>query len=146
MMVVMCEAGPQRIACPVSEVVEVVGRPQVQPLPGMPAWIEGLFTYRGELTLSVNLGGLLNCAATEQTWSRRLTIVRIPDPAQRCVALDVDRVRIETLPDALHAALERSTLRGPVGKLASDADGVICLLSPQLLYEQLAPLLAAMSA
>jgi chemotaxis signal transduction protein len=145
MMVVMSEAGLQRIACPVSDVLEVVGRPQIQPLPGMPAWVEGLFTYRGQLTLCVNLGSLLDGAATERELSRRLMIVQIPDAARRCVALNVDRMRIETLTETLDAALERSTLRGPVGKLASDPEGIVCLLSPALLYEQLAPHLAALS-
>ncbi len=50
MLVLMCEIGRERLAIPVTQVVEVVPRVELQVPSNRPQWLAGHFVYRGRPT------------------------------------------------------------------------------------------------
>lgn len=76
MLVLPLRAAGDRYGVRCTDVVEVLPALQVRRLPHAPAYLAGLFTYRGAMTAAVDLGLLFGGAKVRPALSTRMVIVR----------------------------------------------------------------------
>jgi len=72
---VLFRAGPTRYALAASSVVEVVPLVRLEPLPGAPASVRGLFSYRGTPVPAVDVSVLTGAGPAPDRMSTRIVIV-----------------------------------------------------------------------
>ncbi|MBN2290837.1 MAG: chemotaxis protein CheW [Pirellulales bacterium] len=94
MLVLMCEAGDNRYALDTSCVVEIVPFIRLERMSAAPAWLPGMFVYRGRAVHVVDL--------THLTTGR-------PCPARRNSRIIVARFELPNVPPLLGLLAERVT-------------------------------------
>ena len=75
MLFVLFRAGPSRYALAASSVVEVVPLVRLDPLPGAPPSVRGLFSYRGTPVPAVDVSVLTGAGPAPDRMSTRIVIV-----------------------------------------------------------------------
>lgn len=68
----------QSYAIPSKRVIEVLPLVPARPIPGMPDYVTGLFTYRGQLLPLVDLGTRIAAAPPPRRLSTRVIVVEFP--------------------------------------------------------------------
>jgi chemotaxis-related protein WspB len=78
MLLLALEAGDARYAIPCRHVVEVTPLVLIRPLPAAPAFVAGLFEYRGEAIPAIDLTVLLGQRPSADYMSTRIIVVDFP--------------------------------------------------------------------
>jgi chemotaxis-related protein WspB len=88
--------GKDRFALGCAEVVEVVPRIDLRSVPHAPAFMPGLFTYRGAIVPVVDLCQLIRRVACPDRLSSRIIVVKPSSSSSRLLGLLAERV-LETI-------------------------------------------------
>ncbi len=116
------------------DVVEVIPLVEVQGIFGAPAWVRGLFVYRGRPTPVLDLGALIASRGAHDAYATRIVMVRIGSSSRLMGlvadrATDIERVSDADLVDA-PIQLEEARWFGRLIK-APSSDKVIFLVDPR---------------
>jgi chemotaxis-related protein WspB len=84
--------GPDRFALGCADVVEVVPRDGLRAIPHAPAFVPGLFTYRGAVVPVVDLSLLMRGTPSADKLSTRIVLVRLPTLTDKLLGLLAERV------------------------------------------------------
>ncbi|MCO6458450.1 MAG: chemotaxis protein CheW [Pirellulaceae bacterium] len=117
MLLLMCQAGANRYAIDTRSVVEVVACVDFQPVPDAPAWLAGVFAYRGRAIPLVDLTRLLSGQPCPRRANSRIILVRCAvECVPETIGLLAERVTIaETeLPATGAGGPARHEARGPI--------------------------------
>lgn len=79
MLYLLFTAGARRYALAAGSVVEVVPLLRLDPLPGAPPAVRGLFSYRGTPVAAVDVSLLSGAGAAPERMSTRIVIVSYPE-------------------------------------------------------------------
>lgn len=136
MLALTFQVGADRVAVDVRRVREVVPRVRATPASGGPAWLTGVFVYRGRVVPVVDLHALAGAGACPPHLSSRVILVPRPDSPDDLVGLLATRVAdIRDLPPP--------PVPGPGGPLlgapVADGAGVLRMLDPDRLFAALLP-------
>jgi purine-binding chemotaxis protein CheW len=88
--IAVVQVSDQRFGLPVQWLREVLPAPPIAPLPGLPAWIAGLASIRGEIVSVVRLGALLDIEGSTET--RNTRFLAVVEGREGPLALLVDAV------------------------------------------------------
>jgi chemotaxis-related protein WspB len=137
MLVLMCEAGENRYALDTSCVVEVVSFVRLEPVSSAPAWLPGMFVYRGR---AVHVADLTQIATGR------------PCPARRNSRIIVARFDLPNIPPLLGLLAERVTSAeintetaksnqdtsdlASCGQILLDDQGMFQLIDPARLFDK----------
>jgi chemotaxis-related protein WspB len=94
------QVGDERFALPCRDVVEVVPLVRLRRVPHAPAFVAGIFDYRGEATPVIDLCQLMRGQPTRELLSSRLVIIAVGDRPLALLAegvtdaIDVDHKKI----------------------------------------------------
>lgn len=75
MLLLIMEAGGTRYGVPASRIVEVIPVPVLRPLPGLPAFVPGVFSYHGSVVPVIDLSALLTGRPARPLLSTRIFLV-----------------------------------------------------------------------
>ena len=90
MLLLTFQAAGQLYAVDAARIVEVVPRVNLRPLPHAQAFLAGVFEYRGDVVLVVDLGVLLGAEPAPDRLSTRIILVDRAAVAPRGRAEDLD--------------------------------------------------------
>ena len=129
MLFILFQLGRDRYALDATQVAEVLPLVQVKELPGAPAGVAGLFTYRGVPVPVLDLSALALGRPAHARLSTRLLLVHYPDPSgvKRLLGLIAEKAT-ETLrrdPSDFTASGVRSDGAPYLGPVVPDARGMI---------------------
>lgn len=134
MLALTFQVGADRVAVDVRRVREVVPRVRVTPASGGPAWLAGVFVYRGRVVPVVDLHRLTGTGECPSHLSSRVILVPRPDAPDELVGLLATQVAdIRDLP-APPARQPGGPLLGPP---IADGTGVLRLFDPDELLAAL---------
>ncbi len=134
MLALLFQVGSDRVAVDVRRVREVVPRVRVTPASGGPAWLAGVFVYRGRVVPVVDLHELTGAGECPPHLSSRVILVPRPDAPDELVGLLATQVAdIRDLP-APPARPPGGALLGPP---VADGTGVLRLFDPDELFTAL---------
>ena len=134
MLALTFQVGADRVAVDVRRVREVVPRVRVTPATGGPAWLAGVFVYRGRVVPVVDLHRLAGAGECPPHLSSRVILVPRPGAPDELVGLLATQVAdIRDLP-APTARPAGGPLLGPP---VADGTGIIRLLDPDELLAAL---------
>ena len=125
MRVVVVSAGGERVAIPAHGVREIVRVGRVMALPGLPSWVRGVTSVRGEIVSVVDLAAWLQRGCAEDAW-----FVAVLDGPRGPVAFLVDEVLglREVLTEELASGLRGDEdRRGPIVATTRDLVSVLDL-------------------
>jgi chemotaxis-related protein WspB len=87
-MLLVFQAGPERYALDCRQVIEVVPRIPLRPVPGAPDYVVGVFRYRGAMVPVIDLTRLLIERPSSHSMSTRIVLVRyVPEVARNAHVL-----------------------------------------------------------
>ena len=112
MLLLMFRAGDSPYALDAGQVVEVIPRVDLRPIPRAPAFLAGLLGYRGRVVPVIDFSVLVGAAASPKALSTRLVLIRFTgyDREARLVGLVAE--------DVSHVAnLDRSQVVSPPMRL-----------------------------
>src|SRR5438067_45018 len=133
MLALTFQVGPDRVAIDVRRVREVVPRVRLSPAFGSPAWVAGVFVYRGQVVPVVDLHRLMGAGECPPHLSSRIILVPFPAGSESLVGLLATQVAdIRELPPPL-AASEPLVATAGLGPAIADGTGIIRLLDPAAL-------------
>ncbi|HEX4610775.1 MAG TPA: chemotaxis protein CheW, partial [Urbifossiella sp.] len=128
------QVGTDRVAVDVRRVREVVPRVRVTPASGGPAWLAGVFVYRGRVVPVVDLYQLTGSGDCPPHLSSRVILVPRPNDPDELVGLLATQVAdIRDLPDSPARPADGPLLGPPV----ADGSSVLRLLDPDRLLAAL---------
>jgi len=78
MLMLLFQLGNSRYAIPASEVVEVAPHVQLESIAKAPAYVRGLFNYRGIHVPVIDLGCLINENHCKNSYTTRIILVNFP--------------------------------------------------------------------
>lgn len=78
MLMLLFQLGNSRYAIPACEVVEIASMVELEPLPGTPDYITGLFNYRGQHVPVLDLCLLINNQTCSKLITTRMILVDFP--------------------------------------------------------------------
>ena len=126
------EAGGQQYGLDVRQIVEVVPAVHLRSIPGVAAYIAGLFHYRDTIVPVIDISRLLTGSDAAKRFSTRLVLVHYPDATKRERVLgllveDVVQGLVENLGELMAPGI--ATPESPfLGKIASTGDSMIQFL------------------
>ena len=136
MLALTFQVGQDRVAVNIARVREVVPRVRLTPATGGPAWVAGLFVYRGRVVPVIDLHRLTGAGECPPHLSSRIVLVPYPPQAESLVGLlatrvaDVRKIQADWLPPA-----SEWTSFGPS---LPDGAGVLHILDPDALLKNVA--------
>src|SRR5262249_21826322 len=131
MLVVLLRIGDQRFGLDARDVLEVVPRVPLLPVPGAPQWIAGLLRHRDGIAPVVDLARLAGGGPAAPALSTRIIVLRrgAGDEQQRIGLLAEGVTELLRLDDArLHAAGVQAPGAPWLGPIALDAGGPVQLV------------------
>jgi chemotaxis-related protein WspB len=154
MLLLTFQAAGQLYAVDAARIVEVVPRVNLRPLPHAPAYLAGVFEYRGDVVSVVDLGVLLGSEPAPGRLSTRIILVdraasapeaapgatgHVPKPARRSL-LGLIAEQVSDLssvdPDALIAAPVQILGAPYLGCLAETERGMAQLINVEKVLEE----------
>lgn len=141
MLFLLFSLGEQRFALPAREVVEVLPRMPLKPIPAAPDWVAGVFSYRGQVVPVVDLCRLALGTPARQRTSTRLVLVNYP--GDRCLGLVLEQASQTLRCDV--AEFKPYGLSSPdaryLGPIREDARGLLQRISVEQLLDERARVL-----
>jgi purine-binding chemotaxis protein CheW len=135
MLLLMSYIHSTRFAFPIQDVVEVVARPILEPIPSAAYYVAGSFVHRGHITPVIDLGALTNTGTARSLWSSRVIVLQCGTSDQeRRIGILVDRAHAEMV--SAEKIAEESRQRAkiwPWGTTLLDEHGTYCLLDVPML-------------
>jgi chemotaxis-related protein WspB len=133
MLFLIFRLGPDRYALDANEIVEVLPRVALKALPSTPAWVAGVFDYRGQMVPVIDLPALaLGRPATDHMSTRTILITYPADEGSGTARPHVLGVIAEHANRTLRrdaADFHPSGIDTPdapyLGPIATDADGLL---------------------
>ena len=129
MLLLSFQIGDERYAIDSRQVVEVVPLVQLKPLPHAPAYVAGLFQYRGMVIPVVDLRQLMQDEESPQRLSTRVILVTYqPDGhPERTIGLVAERVTATIDKESSDFAPSGVTVEDTpyLGEVADDGEGLI---------------------
>lgn len=122
--------GNELYGIPITQVHEIIQRPEMTRLPQMPDFVEGIINLRGKIVPVIDLRRRFNMPDSEDKANARIVVTQM---SSQLVGMVVDSVQgvsnlqeeaIEPLPESIQA-IEREYLDG-IGKMQ---DGIIILIN-----------------
>jgi chemotaxis-related protein WspB len=142
MLALTFQVGPDRLAVDVRRVREVVPRVRLAPVSGGPAWVAGMFVYRGRVVPVVDLHRLTGAGECPPHLSSRIILVPHPGNPDALVGLLATQVAdIRELPDP--PAAVPGTADPGLGAAIADGTGILRVFDPERFLPSLGPALAA---
>lgn len=140
MLALIFQVGRDRVAVDVRRVREVVPRVNLSAVGGGPAWIAGVFVYRGQVVPVVDLHRLIGAGECPSHLSSRIILIPYPpDKPGALVGLLATQVaEIRTIDPATAQSLPVQPGRFSLGPALPDGDGVLRLLDPVALLARVA--------
>jgi chemotaxis-related protein WspB len=132
MLALTFQVGSERVAVDVRRVREVVPRVRLTPVSGGPAWISGLFVYRGKVVPVIDLHRLTGAGECPPHLSSRVMLVDYPAAGEGALVglLATGVADVLDLPNATsdqHSPL----LKGPtLGPAIADGSEILRLFDP----------------
>lgn len=129
MLLVVLHAGNERFGLEAGRIVEIVPLVRLTPVRRAPAWVAGLFNYRGRVTPVVDLCMLLGGQPARHLLSTRILLAHYTGAAggPRVLGLLAERV-LETV-DCDDGAFQDAGVTAPgapcLGDVLADADGML---------------------
>jgi chemotaxis-related protein WspB len=138
MLALVFQVGKDKVAVDVRRVREVVPRVSLTPVNGGPAWIAGVFVYRGRVVPVVDLHRLAGAGECPPHLSSRIILFPYPlDVPESLVGLLATRVaEIRDIRPGLVQPLPGEAGRPGLGPALPDGAGILRLLDPDWLLEQ----------
>jgi chemotaxis-related protein WspB len=134
MLALMFQVGPDRVAVDVRRVREVIPRVRLTPATGAPAWVAGVFVYRGLVVPVVDLFELTGTGECPPHLSSRIVLVPFPAGSDNLVGLLATRVAdIRELSTPLPTSEGLAAGRVGLGPALADGAGIIRILDPDAL-------------
>jgi chemotaxis-related protein WspB len=140
------EAGRQRYGLDVEDILEVVPAVRLRTLPGLPNYVAGIFSYRGELVPVLDLSMMLSGVAVTEHFSTRIVLVRysIDGKDPQTLGLLVERASqglVENRGELLSSGIV-SPQAPYLGKFAAEGNSIVQFINVhQLIPENLRGLL-----
>jgi len=119
MLLLTFQAAGQLYAADAARIVEVVPRVNLRPLPHAPAFLAGVFEYRGDVVLVVDLGVLLGAGPAPDRLSTRIILVDRAAVAPRRPAADHD-AEASSEPSPIAPNPSRRSLLGLIAEQVSE--------------------------
>jgi chemotaxis-related protein WspB len=143
MLALTFQVGQDRVAVDVRRVREVVPRVRLSPASGGPAWVAGVFIYRGRVVPVIDLHRLTGAGECPPHLSSRIILIPHPTDPDELVGLLATQVAdIRDLPDPP----AQTDPDGPtLGPAMADGTSVLRLLDPDRFLPALGPALAVSS-
>jgi chemotaxis-related protein WspB len=140
MLALTFQVGPDRVAVDVTRIREVVPRVRLAPVNGAPAWIAGVFIYRGRIVPVVDLHRLIGVGECPLHLSSRVILLPYPlDNPESLIGLLATQVAdIRELPAELVQSTAVRSSRTGLGPALPDGAGILRLLNPDALLGQIA--------
>jgi chemotaxis-related protein WspB len=119
MLFLLCQAGNDRFALRVRDVVELVPNVLLAAASASPAWLVGLLDYRGRPVAVLDLSQLAAGRPCQQRYRSRIVLLRVPGTADQLFGLRVERATTaqfdETTFQPTNAGLASGMLFDPQG-------------------------------
>jgi chemotaxis-related protein WspB len=135
MLVLLFHVGEDSFAIPCRSLVEVVPQVHLRKIPHAPAYVSGLFTFRGQVTPVLDLCRLIGGSACPTRLSSRVMIVRykIRDGVFRTMGLIAERVTDAVQLDRKTAAYQGLALPGAkyLGDVVVIDEKMVQLVEPE---------------
>jgi chemotaxis-related protein WspB len=140
MLFLLFRAGDKTFALEAGRVQEIVPDVQLEPHPGAPDYLAGLFNYRGLVTPVIEFNRLVNALPSPARWSRRILLTPYsPAPTQ---ATRLVGFRVEALTETMERN-DRDFSQTGVGSASTPfLGGIFCeknRLVQRILLEKLLP-------
>ena len=130
MLALTFQIGSNRLALGVREIKEVVPRVKLREAPYAPAWLAGVFVYRGKIVPVVDLHKLVDSAKCPDYLSSRIILVPLPGDAEHrligLLAEQVADIRELDFTNANSSGCSDSS-RPDLGPAIVDAEGIMHL-------------------
>jgi chemotaxis-related protein WspB len=134
MLVLTFQIGNDRLALDIRKVREVVPRVQLERPAGSPAWLAGMFVYRGRVVPVLDLHRLAGAGECPPHLSSRIILVPQHGRLLGLLAAQVADLRDVTPPDTPFCLT--ATDQPDLGPALADGTGVLHLLEPDLLLPE----------
>jgi chemotaxis-related protein WspB len=140
MLALIFQVGRDRVAVDVRRVREVIPRVRLSAVNGGPAWIAGVFIYRGRVVPVVDLHRLTGAGECPPHLSSRIILFPYPlDAPESLVGLLATQVaEIREIRPGLVQPLPSEPGRPGLGPALPDGAGILRLLDPDWLLGQVA--------
>jgi chemotaxis-related protein WspB len=133
MLALTFQVGRDRVAVDVRRVREVIPRVHLKPVAGGPAWVAGVFVYRGRVVPVIDLHRLSGAGECPPHLSSRIILVPYPAGSESLVGLLATQVaEIRELERPPTHADQNAVSSGLGPALADEAD-VLRILDPDAL-------------
>jgi len=141
MLALMFQVGHDTVAVDVRHVREVVPRVRLSVVNGSPAWMAGVFVYRGQVVPVVDLHKLTGAGECPPHLSSRIILfpwpVNAPESLVGLLATQVAEIR-EISEGNLQSTSSGSRGQPSLGQALPDGHGIIRILDPEWLLSQIA--------
>ena len=138
MLVLTFQIGPEAVGLDIRRVREVVPRVRLRPLTGSPAWLPGVFVYRGQVIPVVDLPLFAGHEACPPHLSSRIVLVPIGADEANLTLVGLLAAQVADLRELTGVSDDvaiRPGNRGvDLGRLVPDGGGVFRLLDPDRLF------------
>lgn len=133
------EVAGQRHALSCARIIEVVPWVRLHDVPTGPAWLRGLFPYRGQLTPVVDLGQLLAGQPSVNLLSSRIALlrVRVQNDEPSLMGLLAEKMT-EVRPLRVDTAQRAASSHSDLGRLLMEDGRLLQVIDEQALLERLA--------
>jgi chemotaxis-related protein WspB len=140
MLALIFQVGRDKVAVDVKRIREVVPRVRLSPVNGCPAWMAGVFVYRGRVVPVVDLHQLIGAGECPPHLSSRIILFPYPlDAPESLVGLLATQVaEIREIRPGLVQPLPSEPGRPGLGPALPDGAGILRLLDPDWLLGQVA--------
>jgi chemotaxis-related protein WspB len=140
MLALIFQVGRDKVAVDVRRVREVVPRVRLSTVNGGPAWIAGVFVYRGRVVPVVDLHRLTGAGECPPHLSSRIILFPYPlDAPESLVGLLATQVaEIRDVRPGIVQPLPTEPGRPGLGPALPDGSGILRLLDPDWLLAQVA--------
>jgi chemotaxis-related protein WspB len=146
MLALTFQIGTERLALDIRHVREVVPRVHLRTLSGAPAWLAGVFVYRGDVVPVIDLHRLADAGECPPHLSSRIILIASPLASPRDASLKADRLigLLATQVDVARALTPagqpvpslRDTEHADLGPVYATDQGVFRFVALELLLPQ----------
>lgn len=140
MLGLIFQVGPDKVAVDVRRVREVVPRVRLSAGHGGPAWMAGVFVYRGRVVPVIDLHSLAGAGECPPHLSSRIILfqypLEVPESLVGLLATQVNEIR-EIKPDVVQP-MPGSAGRPSFGPALADGENILRLLDPDWMLGQIA--------